>query len=573
MVGLPFAVIACTGPVIQRWYSWVGHRGDDPYFLFAASNLGSFVGLLAYPFLIEPQLSLASQRLAWSVGFAGYAALMVGCAVLTMRGPGGEPVAEEAPTPRPTTRTVLTWGLLAFVPSSLMLGVTAHLSTDVSPVPLLWVVPLAVYLATFVAAFARRSRTPPVWAAWVAVLLGGTALVLSGQTDRLWTVVAVNVALVAFAGYAAHGRLAAGRPAPDHLTLFYLVVAAGGAAGGLLNGLVAPVVLDTVLEYPVVLACLPLLLLGTAKPGARLFRRSQPVVLTALLLAFAVWTAQIVGAGSIERTRSFYGAYRVEARDGQHVLVHGNTVHGMQYQDEGRRRLPTTYYVGSGSAVDVFDVLRGRLDEVGVVGLGSGTLAAHGRSGERFTFVEIDPDIVATAQDPGLFTYLADSEAETRVIVGDGRAEVAADGPGHLRPPGPRRVQLGLDPGPPADPGGDAGVRRVAGAGRRPARPRQQPVLRPRAGPGGGGRRPGLVGHRRHQRREGPGGDGERLGGPHRRPGDPAAAAGRPVLAAARRQPPGPLDRRLLLGARRPRLTRPKLHADPPESFGRVSVG
>ena len=263
----------------------------------------------------------------------------------------------------------------------------------------------------------------------MAVLLGGTALVLSGPTDRLWAVVVVNVALVAFAGYAAHGRLAAGRPAPDHLTLFYLVVAAGGAAGGLLNGLVAPVVLDTVLEYPVVLACLPLLLLGTAKPGARLFRRSQPVVLTALLLAFAVWTAQIVGAGSIERTRSFYGAYRVEARDGQHVLVHGNTVHGMQYQDEGRRASPrrTTW---QRLAVDVFDVLRGRLDEVGVVGLGSGTLAAHGRSGERFTFVEIDPDIVATAQDPGLFTYLADSEAETRVIVGDGRAEVAAMAPG-----------------------------------------------------------------------------------------------------------------------------------------------
>ena len=430
MVGLPFAVVACTGPVIQRWYSWVGHRGEDPYFLFAASNLGSFVGLLAYPFLIEPQLSLATQRLAWSVGFGVYAALMVACALLTVRGPDGETPVPAAHTPRPTGRTILTWGLLAFVPSSLMLGVTAHLSTDVSPIPLLWVVPLAVYLATFVVAFARTSRRPPVWAALLAAVLGLVALVLSGETTRLGPVAAVNIALVAVAGYAAHGRLAAGRPPADHLTLFYLVVASGGAAGGLLNGLLAPLLLDSVLEYPVLLACLPLLLLGTARPDSRPSRRALPGVATALLLAFALWTTQIQVAGSIEQTRSFSGASRVEAHDGRHVLVHGNTVHGMQYRDEERRSLATTYYGGNGSCADVFDVLRGRLDEVGIVGLGSGTMATHGRAGERFTFVEIDPDIVATAQDPALFTYLADSAAETRVVVGDGRAEMAAQEPG-----------------------------------------------------------------------------------------------------------------------------------------------
>ena len=155
MIGLPFLVLACTGPLIQRWYSWVGQRGDDPYFLFAASNLGSFVGLLAYPFLIEPNLSLATQRLAWSAGFVTYALLMAACALVAMRGQQTAESASLVATPRPTVGRMLVWGLLAFLPSSLMLGVTAHLSTDVSPIPLLWVVPLAVYLATFVVAFAR----------------------------------------------------------------------------------------------------------------------------------------------------------------------------------------------------------------------------------------------------------------------------------------------------------------------------------------------------------------------------------------------------------------------------------
>lgn len=434
MIGLPFAVVACTGPVIQRWYSWVGARREDPYFLFAASNLGSFVGLLAYPFLIEPTMPLAAQRVAWSVGFGVFAVLMAACAAVTLR---GRPVGEETPevaTPRPGARRLVTWGLLAFLPSSLMLGVTAHLSTDVTPIPLLWVVPLAVYLATFVAAFARSSRRPPVWAARLSAVLGLVGLLALGETDDLGPVVAVGIALVAVVGYAAHGRLAADRPAADHLTLFYLVVALGGATGGLLNGLLAPTVLDRVLEYPLVLVALPLLLVGirSADRPYDVVRRSAPVALTALLAAFAVWTAQLQEAGAIQHTRSFYGAYRVQADGDTHVLVHGTTVHGLQFQDDARRTLATTYYGGPGSCADVFAALAGRLDQVGVVGLGAGTIATYGRAGEHFTFFEIDPDIVATAEDPALFTFLRDSAADVDVVVGDGRLSVAEQPAGGL---------------------------------------------------------------------------------------------------------------------------------------------
>ncbi|MFC6286907.1 fused MFS/spermidine synthase [Nocardioides sp. GCM10027113] len=427
MVGLPFAVVACTGPVIQRWYAWVGDRGEDPYFLFAASNLGSFVGLLAYPLVVERWLSLGAQRLAWSLGFAAYAVLMTVCALVTIRA-GREPeLVRLEVTPAPGGRRILSWGLLAFVPSSLMLGVTAHLSTDLSPVPLLWVVPLAIYLATFVAAFARSSRTQPVWAGWLAVGLGGAALLTAGP-GTLAVAAVVNVALVGAAGYAAHGRLAADRPAADHLTLFYVVVAAGGAAGGLLNGLVAPVVFDQVWEYPLVLAVLPLLLLGT-RVRLPVLRLLHPLAATGLMVALAAWTSQLQLDGAVDRMRSFYGAYKVVDDADSRTLVHGTTVHGLQFRgDRAERALPTTYYASRGSCADLFRVMRAtgdRLDEVGIVGLGVGTMASYGEAGERFTFFEIDAEVAATAQDALQFSFLADSDADVEVVIGDGRLALA----------------------------------------------------------------------------------------------------------------------------------------------------
>ena len=294
MIGLPFVVISTSGPLLQRWYSWSGGpRAEDPYFLFAASNVGSFVGLLAYPFVIEPLLTVDQQRVAWSAGFALFAVLTATCGLLARSRAGVaaladvSSVAEDADaTPHEpgvrsggiTRRRVLTWLVLSFLPSGLMLAVTSHISTDVAAIPLLWVVPLALYLATFIVAFARTGRTAPRLPHRLAVVAAFIALALIPQEAGglpLWLIVPVLMAMLTLASYAAHAELAADRPDVRHLTTFYLVVAAGGALGGLFNGVAAPLVFDRVWEYWILLALIPLLLLHGEDVPSRLGRYAE----------------------------------------------------------------------------------------------------------------------------------------------------------------------------------------------------------------------------------------------------------------------------------------------------------
>ncbi|WP_110183366.1 spermidine synthase [Nocardioides solisilvae] len=496
VVGLPFAVLSTTGPLLQRWYSWTGTaRAEDPYFLFATSNLGSFGGLLAYPFVVEPLLSLREQRLGWSAGFLLLLLLVAACAVTARRGQGRTrhpddgptaPTAEEPAAEPPagpdalTPRLVLGWLALAFLPSTLMLGVTAHVSTDVAAIPLLWVVPLAIYLATFVVAFARAGRQAPGTTLRLAAGLATVALLvqLAGATRLpMAAAIGLDLAVLASAAYAAHRALAVRRPTPHLLTAFYLVVAAGGALGGLLNGLLAPLVLTDVWEYP--LALLGVVLLGTLLPQpfpARLarfhpgvLRAAEVALVLVVLLAGAAWTSEqdgggllvVVGvvavpaglavlgsrrptatvlalslalAGSVVltpdplyRDRTFYGTYRVAADGDQHVFSHGTTIHGTQLTGE-RRREPTSYYARQGPVGDVFAL--GTPAHTGVVGLGVGTMAAHVGAGQRLTFVEIDEEVVRVASDPRLFTYLADTAAEVEVVVDDGRLALSRAEPG-----------------------------------------------------------------------------------------------------------------------------------------------
>ncbi|KQY64726.1 fused MFS/spermidine synthase [Nocardioides sp. Root140] len=481
MIGLPFAVVATTGPVLQKWFSWTDDpRADDPYFLFAASNLGSFVGLLAYPFLIEPTMTLDAQRQAWSIGFGIFAVLTLACGLVASQTRvrlevGPEPVVKTQPLER---RRVATWLLWAFLPSSLMLAITAHVSTDVAAIPLLWVVPLAIYLATFVAAFARTSREVPRRAVRFALALSVVAAILSFLGNApIWLSILPVLVFLAATGYVAHARLAADRPAPVHLTHFYLVIAIGGALGGLLNGLVAPVVFDRILEYPATLVLVPIVLGGIqAGPKGLLDRRYHPAFVAGLVIlagvsamvvavAYAdnfvslqglVWVALIFGLGwwlarrpmhlaviltvaflagglgnrgdTIESSRSFFGAYHIDQSDGERMLVHGNTVHGIQLLDTPDQ--PASYYTSPGSIGDVFAQLGDRFNNVGVIGLGIGTLAAYGTTGQHMTFFEIDPEIVRMAEDPELFTYLEDSPADIKTVVGDGRLQVEALNPG-----------------------------------------------------------------------------------------------------------------------------------------------
>lgn len=474
MIGMPFLVLSTTGPLLQRWYAWTnGPRARDPYFLFAASNLGSFGGLLAYPFLVEPHLSITQQRWSWSLGFAVFAVLVAGCGFVVARGGALSSVAEaERITPNPTRRLVITWAALAFLPSSLMLAVTAHLSTDVAAIPLLWVLPLAIYLATFVGAFARSGRSTPIGVTRLATSLAfvSALLVLSKIEVPVVLSITVHLTTLAAVGYAAHARLAATRPEPDHLTGFYVVVAIGGAVGGLLNGLVAPLLFNRVWEYGFTLAAVPLLLIGfTHLPDWLTRRYHSAFTMTAVTLllfpmgailalslsALAGWSTLltvigiiacgivgwglsrapiplsvflIVGflavglsaqAASVATERTFFGSYQVLDRPGERVLTHGTTKHGVQLTAPGQQRTPTAYYARTGPLGAVFEAWGAK--DVGVVGLGAGTMAAYGEPGQRMTFFEIDGEIADLAADPDVFSFVEDSSADIDIQVGDGR--------------------------------------------------------------------------------------------------------------------------------------------------------
>lgn len=353
----------------------------------------------------------------------------------------------------------------------MMLAVTSHLSTDIAAVPLLWVLPLAAYLSSFVIAFARRSRVPPTRTVVLCVVFSvSTGVVSSTGSSALSSyvalIVAANVLAVLLAGFAAHARLAATRPVPEHLTLFYLVVSVGGALGGVLNGVVAPLLFEGVWEYWITLALLPLLavgLPGRADPSLRTIMRIAAAMLgvtavmgiaqtvgevsreTMLLVLAMVVVTSIVAwlalrvpvflsltlgvatvavavaqqQSAVLTERTFYGSYRVQETDGQHRLLHGTTLHGTQFLDAERRGTPTTYYVEDGPVGDVMDVVEPQ--DTAAVGLGAGAIATYGVAGDTIRFFEIDPAVARTAGDPRWFTYLSDSAADVDVVVGDGR--------------------------------------------------------------------------------------------------------------------------------------------------------
>jgi hypothetical protein len=484
-VGLPFFAVSATAPLLQRWYSLTTARdAGDPYHLYAASNLGSLAALLLYPTLIEPALGLRQQALAWTGGFGALLAALIACTVaarLAVR--SGPPMPAEI-TPHVTLswNRRLYWIALAAVPSSLFLGLTTQISTDIAAVPLLWILPLAIYLLTFVVAFARRpilsraavARAIPYVAA-IAVLLQGFETSIGPPQIAIGGIVLFLLALMC------HSDLAALRPAPAHLTEFYLLMSLGGALGGAFNGLLAPLIFSGVYEYPIALA-LALLLWASSRSEAWTLRAAVPKlagvagvliglhaalgaaaglghiqwmlglkVLAALLcfaargrpLAMALLATAMLAASTnvtlrpeLARYRSFFGVHRIERDDSDslHFLVHGNTDHGAQFTDPQRRREPLIYYSRTGPAGQALAALRrsAPLDPVGVIGLGAGAMACLGAAGEHWTFFEVDPAIAATARDPRYFTYLAACPV-AEIVLGDGRLQVAKAPDGFYR--------------------------------------------------------------------------------------------------------------------------------------------
>ena len=445
MVGIPFFVLTTNGPTVQRWFAGLpGHADDDAYRLFAASNAGSLLGLLAYPTFVEPNLDLTDQVRWWTLGFGVFVLLTVAAAWWVARRPQvGEPASREpvvapveAGSAPSTARQRLNWLALAAVPAALMVGVTSHLSVDVAAVPFLWVIPLSIYLVTMILAYARRRPilAGPARVAFVPVA-ALTALVLTDAlTLPILAEFAIHLGALLVAGLALHGDLAEARPTADRLTEYTLLVALGGAAGGLAAGVLGPLILPLPLEeHLCLIAAVGVVLAGilgrrattgspTSRPAAAPVRTAAVAV--PAILAVAVLAGSLPSAATIATARSFYGTYRVvDDGAGRHVLYAGTTIHGIQDLTPGREREPWSYYSRRGPLGQVFAGLTEMPASlrIGAVGLGAGAVAAYGRPGDTVEFLEIDPVIVAIARDPRLFTYLANSAADVTVSIGDGR--------------------------------------------------------------------------------------------------------------------------------------------------------
>jgi len=486
---LPFFAISTVAPTLQRWYSTTDAPGsNDPYFLYSASNLGSLCGLIAYPLLLEPNIGLKQQTALLSVAYTVIAFLVCLCAAATFK-LSAVPAFDSSPQPVEVAhgsrwRERVLWLLLSAVPSAYLVAVTSHLTTDVTPAPFLWVLPLAAYLLSFVVVFASKPplsravvfRYFPIAATFVVYLLA------SGQ-GRPLSLVAIPAHVLTFfiACLLCHGELVHRRPAPNRLNEFYAVTAAGGFCGGIAVALLAPQVLSFQIEYPVCLAlslvarslfqrqevrgsdCGSVIaVLGSTLLLARWLPRALPesiacavFALPALAVAFharsramtfaACLAALLVGAAlrpdgeTLFRSRNFFGVVQVRRDPIEHSIrfLHGTTLHGSQSTVPALRRTPMTYYSRVGPAGDAFAVADA-LEipaRVGVIGLGAGTLATYAKHGAAWTFFEINPEVVTIATNPRLFSYLSDAFAggeSSRIVLGDARLALRSD-PGNYR--------------------------------------------------------------------------------------------------------------------------------------------
>ena len=500
--GLPFLVVSTTSPLLQRWFSWTRHEeAGDPYFLYQASNLGSLIALVAYPFAIEARLGLAAQSRSWEIGYLLLLALAAGAVLALWRSvshAAPRKAPEAAAMPLLGNRRRLRWVVLAAIPSTWLLGVTAYFTTTVRPLPLLWVVPLALYLLSFAIVFGRRRLVAPwlLQRAFPFLVLPLLGLVLMRGGGPFWFQALLHFGVFFVGSLICHGLIADDRPPPEQLTQFYVWIAVGGALGGLFSAVIAPVLLSDFYEYPIaiVAACFVLPSLDPRQSRRLLVRDlGFPVlVLAGILLVFvagatsgvlpvlgrieltagataadlarllvvysvpamlavafsrralrfggataAMLIASLLPIGSqgeiLFQTRDFFGVHAVitDPARTRHLLVDGITIHGVQLLDEQGRREPESYYARSGPAGDVFDLARnGSAWNVGVVGLGAGSLSCLSQPDQHWTYYEIDPAMAAIARDPRYFTYLRDCPAAgTRVVLGDGRLTLASAGP------------------------------------------------------------------------------------------------------------------------------------------------
>jgi spermidine synthase len=443
-VGLPYFMLSTTGPLVQVWYSRANH-GAMPYRLYALSNAGSMLALLTYPIAVEPWLPTRVQALAWSGAFVLFA---VACGALAWRSRGtawaATDVGATADTAEhPSAARYTLWAVLAGTASVLLLAFTSQLSQNVAPIPFIWVLPLALYLLSFILTFDgrgwyRRGIYLPLAALGLA---GVTALLHSDfRHSQLWVILPVYAATLFVACMVCHGELVRLKPPPRYLTGFYLAISVGGAAGGVFVGLVAPRLFLDLYELPaglVAMAAVVALVLALDRggfPGARTWRAAVAgaCVLAGALAGTLWWIYDGYARDANVRVRNFYATIRVwdsgAGEQQSRVLTHGSITHGKQFTGPERRKLITTYY-GETSGVGRAILAAGLTGpvRVGVIGLGAGTLAGYGRAGDSFRLYEINPQVIdlATRQ----FTYVTDTKATVEMSLGDARLSLEREPP------------------------------------------------------------------------------------------------------------------------------------------------
>jgi SAM-dependent methyltransferase len=497
--GVPFFVVSTTAPLVQSWFSRTSDAfARDPYFLYSASNAGSLTALIAYPFFVEPRVGVSAQSQLWFAGYIGLLGMLgLTAAVLWNRPHASNSGTEEKFTGEaagiipPSRNSRAYWVAAAFVPSALMLAVTNHIASNVGSVPFLWLVPLAIYLLTFIMAFARRFSASPARVSRLipVVLLGVFPLMAApvvAPPGLNWIVIGAHLVLLYGGALLCHTRLAESRPDPAHLTEFYFWISLGGVLGGVFTATIAPLVFNSVLEYPLLVALVPFFrskhhpALRARVPGEEgnregrrwpvpavfasaviavwlVFRatgldtdanalalahttflfaayklKNQPqrfaLAFAALILTYSlILPGYIEGANRLHSTRNFFGVKKVlEDRSAQlRKLLHGDTIHGSESTVPERAGQPVSYYFPGGSVSDVIEMMRAKSgpQRFGVVGLGAGTMAAYADASHQVTFYEIDPSIEPIARE--FFTFLPRCASNCEVVIGDGRLKVA----------------------------------------------------------------------------------------------------------------------------------------------------
>ena len=439
-IGLPYFLLATTSPLVQAWFAR-SYPNASPYRLFALSNLASMLALIGYPFIFEPLISTRQQAIGWSVGFGLFAALIAASAWFGLRTSTAETgdavnqnlVSEFNVIPTaPAWKQKLSWIGLSAMGSVLLLAVSNHLTQNISSIPLLWIVPLVLYLITFILCFDGKNWYQPTL--WIPML--GSAIIAMAWTlaDKemhfmLYWQIGLFLAGLFIACMFCHGELVARKPHPAHLTTFYLMVSVGGALGSLLVGVVAPLTLPAYYELEVAIVLLAMMATASIWKRVHFGFIGIGALVSLFALAAAIYTVKEFNEGVVVMMRNFYGTLRVKEYNPPDVeyrkrsLVHGAILHGEQYLDPPYNRSATTYYKAK-SGIGRMLLLKEKLNpdwprKVGIIGLGTGTIAAYGNKGDVFRFYDINPQVVTIANRD--FTYLKDTEAKVEISLGDAR--------------------------------------------------------------------------------------------------------------------------------------------------------